>query len=122
MTRFECPTYRSLLVVLILHVRLKIDVRRHADGFVGVKPLINWRRRTLLSISLWKDFDSIYSMGQVSRHVAATRLPRGFGVDTTCGVFSFVGDWRRVMFGSPSQPRSPLHPINNSAQQTHDEK
>jgi hypothetical protein len=94
---------------MLFHVRLKLDVRRQARGFVGVKMLIDWRRRTLLSISLWKDLDSVYSMGSVPRHVAAARIPMGLGIETTCGVFCFVGDWRRVMFQSPVQPRSPLH-------------
>ncbi|MQA86075.1 MAG: hypothetical protein GEV03_15955 [Streptosporangiales bacterium] len=107
-TRFDCPTYRSLLAVLMLHARLKIEVRRKAGGFVGVKLLIDFRRRTVLSISLWKDLDSVYSMGQVPGHIEATRIPRGFGINTNCGVFCFVGDWRRVMFGSPVRQRSPL--------------
>lgn len=108
-TRFECGTLLKLASIMLFHVRLKLDVRRQARGFVGVKMLIDWRRRTLLSISLWKDLDSVYSMGSVPRHVAAARIPMGLGIETTCGVFCFVGDWRRVMFQSPVQPRSPLH-------------
>lgn len=111
-TRFECPTYWSLLVVLLLHARLKSEVRRNAGGFIGVKLLVDFCRRTVLSISLWKDLDSIYSMGQVPGHIEATRIPRGLGVDTTCGVFCFVGDWRRVMFGGAGRQRSPLHLID----------
>jgi hypothetical protein len=109
-TRFECGTVRNVLAILVLHARLKLDVRRQARGFVGIRLLVDWRRRTILSISLWRDLESVYSMGDVPRHVAATRLPRGLGVDTTCGVFCFIGDWRRVMFRGPSTAGSPLHP------------
>ena len=107
-TRFECGSLLALLVVLALHLRVKRDVRRQASGFVGIKLLIGWRDRTILSISLWKDLDSIYSMGNVPRHVSAVRVPNGLGVQTTAGIFCYVGDWRRVMFRSPSPPISPL--------------
>lgn len=107
-TRFDCPNYRSLLAVLALHTRLKIEVRRHATGFLGIKRHVDLRRRTVLSISLWRDLDSIYSMGQVRGHVEATRIPRGLGIATSCGVFCFVGDWRRVLFGGSGRRASPL--------------
>lgn len=108
-TRFECGTLRKLFWILAMHARVKIDVRRQSTGFVGVKALIDWRRRTVYSITLWRDLDSVYSMGNVPRHVSAARVPRVMGVETTCGIFCYVGDWRRVMFRSPSPPRSPLH-------------
>lgn len=107
-TRFDCPNYRSLLVVLALHTRLKSEVRRHATGFIGIKRQVDLRRRTVLSISLWRDLDSVYSMGQVRGHVEATRVPRGFGITTSCGVFCFAGDWRRVLFGGSGRRASPL--------------
>jgi|SRR5450755_4118030 len=110
-TRFECATLRGLLAVRLLHLRLKHDVRRNAPGFVGVRTLTGWRNRTLLSISLWKDLDSVYAMGMVPRHVSAVRLPGRLGARTTCGVSCFVGDWRRVMFASSVQSRSPLYPL-----------
>lgn len=109
-TRFECRTPLKLFWILLMHVRVKRDVRRQSTGFVGVKALVDWRRRTVYSISLWRDLDSVYSMGNVPRHVSAARVPRVMGVETTCGVFCYVGDWRRVMFRSPSPPCSPLHP------------
>jgi hypothetical protein len=118
-TRFECGTLRALLAIRLLHVRLKHDVRRNAAGFVGVKTLADWRGRTLLSVSLWKDLDSVYTMGMVRRHVSAVRLPGRLGVRTTCGVFCFVGDWRRVMFQSPMQARSPLYPLLSQPPLTH---
>jgi hypothetical protein len=108
-TRFECPSILSLLLIRIMHVRLRFDVRRQASGFVGVKALIDWRRRTLLSISLWEDLESVRSMGAVPRHVRAVRVPHGMGVNTASGIFCFVGDWRRVMFASDTPARCPLH-------------
>ena len=110
-TRFECGGLSSLLRILLLHRWVKREVRRRARGFVGVKTLVDWRRRTMLSISLWEDLDSIYSMGSVQRHILATRRPGPLGVDTASGVFSFVGDWRRVMFRSPTAAVSPLRPL-----------
>jgi hypothetical protein len=109
-TRFECRSRFSVLAIRLLHIRLKHDVRRQATGFVGVKVLVDWRRRMLLSISLWEDINSLYSMGQVPRHVRVVRVPASLGAQTTCGVFCFVGDWRRVMFASATEARSPLHP------------
>lgn len=111
-TRFECRTIPRLLVVRLTHTRLKRDVRRAAAGFIAVRTVIDWRRRTLLSISLWQSLDSIYAMGDVPRHVSAARLPAQLGVQTTCGIFGLVGDWRRVMFGATVATRSPLHPLD----------
>lgn len=111
-TRFECASLFRLLVVLALHVRTKRDVRRRATGFLGAKYLVDWRRRTVLNISLWLDLQSIYSMGDVPRHVTAAHLPPRIGVQTTCGVFCFAGDWRRVMFDTEwHDPRTPLQPL-----------
>jgi hypothetical protein len=110
-TRFECGSLSALLAVRITHARLKRHVRRRARGFLGVTAITDWRRRTMLSISLWQDLDSIYSMGNVPQHVAAARLPHRLGVSTTSGIFYLVGDWRRVMFRSDVTTRSPLRPV-----------
>ena len=112
-TRFECGSLSALLAVRITHARLKRHVRRGARGFLGVTSVTDWRRRTLLSVSLWQDLDSIYSMGNVPQHVAAARLPRQLGVSTTSGIFCLAGDWRRVMFRSDVVTRSPLHPLDH---------
>jgi hypothetical protein len=110
-TRFECGTLPKLLAMLILHRRVKRSVRRRARGLIAVRTVVDRRQRTMLSVSLWQDLDSVYSMGNVPHHVAAARVPGSLGVRTASGVFCFVGDWRRVMFRSPSVPRSPLHPL-----------
>ncbi len=110
-TRFECPNLVTLLLLLVLHVRIKRDVRRYGRGLIGSRAVVDWRRRTMWSVSLWPDLDSVYSMGSVPRHVIGSRVPRRLGVATSCGVFCFAGDWRRVMFRSPAPPRSPLHPL-----------
>lgn len=111
-TRFECPTLAALIAVRLIHARLKPAVRRGATGFIGVTTIIDWKRRTMLSISLWQDLDSIYSMGNVPVHVAAARVPSRLGVATTCGIFCLAGDWRRVMFRGEAQARSPLRPLS----------
>ncbi len=113
-TRFECGNLLALGAILALHYRVKYDVRRRAKGFIGVKTLIDWRQRSLLSISLWEDLESVYSMGTVTRHIVATRVPGRIGVKTASAVYCFAGDWRRVMFRSPhAAPRSPLRPLDN---------
>ena len=80
-------------------------------SLVASRALVDWRRHTLVSVTLWDDLDSVYSMGSVHAHVAASRLPPRMGVRTACGIFCFVGDWRRVMFGAPHEGRSPLRPL-----------
>jgi hypothetical protein len=110
-TRFECPNLLSLVILLLLHRRVRREVRRRATGFVGVKKLVDWRRRVLLSVSMWEDLESVYSMGQVNLHVTATRLPGRLGVRTVSGIFCYVGDWRHVMFGSNVTTGSPLKPL-----------
>lgn len=107
-TRFECPGLLAMLAVLVLHVRVKRDVRRRVPGFIGIVLLRDWRRRTVLSISLWPDVATVYGMGSVSRHVAASRVPGSLGIRTTCGFFCYAGDWRRVMFGTGTDAGSPL--------------
>jgi hypothetical protein len=116
-TRFECGRLWSLLLILFLHYRVKRDVRRNASGLIGATKIVDWRTRCLLSISLWKDLESIYSMGHVKRHIVATRVPGHIGVLTTSGIYSFAGDWRHVMFGSNCEDRSPLFPLRTTDSQ-----
>jgi hypothetical protein len=118
-TRFECGSMAKLLAIRLLHARLKRDVRRTAKGFIGIRTVIDWRRRTILSISLWESLDSIYSMGEVRQHVSAVRLPSRLGVATTCGIYCLAGDWRRVMFGGAAVTRSPLHPLDHPPPSAH---
>jgi hypothetical protein len=106
-TRFDCPSRLTLFVLLIRHLRMKRHVRRHADGFLGVMTTIDWRRRTLLNVSLWSDPGSVYSMGRVSRHVAAARLPSRLGVRTDGAVYPCAGDWRSVLFTAGRLTRPP---------------
>lgn len=113
-TRFECPNLWALVLILVMHVRLKRDVRRHAIGFLGTARLVDWRSRTLLNVSLWEDMEGVHSMGRVRRHVNATRLPSHLGVATDGGVYSYTGDWRRVIFGAGREGRSPVRPLRES--------
>lgn len=118
-TRFECGSVFRLMVIRLLHANLKRDVRRTAAGFIAVRTVIDWRRRTMLSISLWKSLDSIYAMGNVPRHVSAVRLPSQLRVATTCGIYYLVGDWRRVMFRGAAVTRSPLYPLDHHLSSAH---
>lgn len=111
-TRFECRSVARLLIIRLLHARLKRHVGRGATGFIAVRTVTDWRQRTMLSISLWESLNSIYSMGEVPRHVAASRVPAQLGVITTCGIYYLVGDWRKVMFGGTATTRSPLYPLS----------
>lgn len=110
-TRFECESALGLLRLLLLHKRIKRDVRRQASGFIGVRTLVLWHSHTMLSISVWKDLDSIYSMGQVNRHIQAAKLTSQLRVTTASGIFCYAGDWRRVMFRVGQPKDSPLRPI-----------
>lgn len=111
-TRFECRSFVQLVYLCALHVKVKREVRRRARGLVASRAIVDWRRHTLVSVTLWDDLDSVYSMGAVKAHIAATRLPPRMGVRTACGIFCFVGDWRRVMFRAPhTAGRSPLRPL-----------
>lgn len=111
-TRFECPNRFVLGYLALLHWRIKRDVKRlaggSAGGFVAGRALLDWRGRTLLSVTLWRDIGSVYAMGSVARHVQAARIPHRLGVRTKCGVFCFAGDWRRVMFHGHAPPGTPI--------------
>jgi hypothetical protein len=109
-TRFECDTIINLVAMLLLHLRVKRHVHRLGDGLIGSRVIVDWRRRVMLSVSLWPNIESVYSMGNVPRHVEAARVPGHLGIRTTCGVFCFAGDWRRVMFGSPVESHTPFAP------------
>jgi hypothetical protein len=110
-TRFECGGLVNLLTLLVLHVRIKRAVRRQTDALIGSRVMVDWRRRVMFSVSMWPDIESVYAMGEVTRHVLAARLPRRLGVRTACGVFCYAGDWRRVMFRGGSTALSPFAPV-----------
>lgn len=108
-TRFACRTRRDILLLWWLHLRLKPAVRARTRGFLGVRLFIDWRRRQVRSVSLWTDPAHLYDLGEVREHVAATRIPRRRGIATSCGVYTYEGDWRTVMFGkAPDSAPSPL--------------
>lgn len=107
-TRFDCRNRRTILLFLLVHSRIKRDVRQECPGFIAASRVIIWSDRTLLSITLWRDLDSIYDMGGVPRHIFASRLPGRFNADTTCGIFSYDGDWKALMFGANGIHLSPL--------------
>jgi len=107
-TRFSARSLPRLLYLLALHLSLKRDVLSSCPGCVGAAPIVDWRSRTMFSVSLWRDIDAIYDMGEVTRHVAASRIPRGMGIKTRCGIYTFTGDWRRLLFDVPAIDVDPL--------------
>jgi hypothetical protein len=107
-TRFECPGVFTLGYLAMLHWRIKREVRRSAEGLIAARAVLDWRRRILFSVTLWRDIESVYAMGDVRGHVAAARIPARLGIRTRCGVFCFAGDWRRVMFHGQAPPGTPL--------------
>jgi hypothetical protein len=107
-TMFACRTRGDVLLLWWLHFRLKPAVRARAPGLLGVRLFIDWRRRIVRSVSLWTDPARLYDMGEVREHVAATRIPARRGIATSCGVYTYQGDWRTLMFGMESAAMSPL--------------
>jgi hypothetical protein len=100
-TRFDCRNIRNLACILALHYRVKPQVRRKAAGYLGAKTIVLWRQRTVLSVSLWRDLSAIYQMGNLGRHILASRIPGQLGVATACGVYAYSGEWKTLMFGAP---------------------
>lgn len=107
-TAFHYEHRRQALLIWMLHHRVKHDVSRAASGFLGVGLYHDRRHLVLRSVSLWASFADIYTMGEVASHVEAARLPRRLGIKTRCGIFSYSGDWRALMFGAPIANESPL--------------
>jgi hypothetical protein len=107
-TRFECPTRATVIVLRCLHSYVKREVLRKASGCLGITTLTDWRSRTMYSISMWRNIEDIYRMGEVHRHVLAARVPGQLGVHTEAGIFTYVGDWRRVLFNSSYAGSSPI--------------
>lgn len=110
-TRFECHGLAKLLLVLAMHVRIKREVRRVAKDFLGATTVVLWRERVVLSISLWRHLDGVYDMGGSNRHIVASRRPAKLGISTACGIYTYAGDWRRLMFGTAAEAGEPLRPI-----------
>lgn len=107
-TAFACRTFPNMLLIWRLHRQLKRNVYAKADGFLGVHLILNWCDRVVQSISLWSDLHALYDMGEVKEHVRAVRVPGTRGIQTSCGVFGFDGDWLSVLFGSAKGRPSPL--------------
>jgi hypothetical protein len=100
-TLFACRNLRDILVIWWLHHRVKPGVRERTRGFLGVRLYIDWRRRTVRSVSLWADPAYLYDMGEVREHVAAVGVPGQLGVATACGIYMYEGEWTELMFGAP---------------------
>ncbi|MFJ8544424.1 hypothetical protein ACIRFH_20795 [Streptomyces sp. NPDC093586] len=115
LTRFECRTALNVVVVLLMHMRIKREVRRVAPGFVGAAPVVLWKDRTVLSVTLWRTLESMYAMGEAQSHIRASRVPSKLGIRTTSGLFPYRGDWKNVLFEATVADIDPLH------ERTHDD-
>lgn len=96
-TRFDCPSLITMLIVTRLHGRIRRRVRAQIPGFRGVALIKEWSERRLLSVSLWDESSSVRQMGEVRQHVLAARLTQRLGIATSGGVFAYAGDWRAVI-------------------------
>lgn len=97
-TTFQFRSLATYFMFKVLHRRLHADVRRDAPGFISVSLVSMLRQRRCMSVSLWRDKDSIYDMGKVDRHVQSVRLTPKLAYSTSCTVFSVEGNWRDVLF------------------------
>ncbi|MFJ6854158.1 hypothetical protein ACIQM3_27180 [Streptomyces sp. NPDC091271] len=109
LTRFECRSALNMAVVLFLHARIKREVRRIAPEFVGAAPVVLWRHRTILSVTLWRTLESMYAMGEAQSHILAARVPHKLGIRTTSGLFPYGGDWKNLLFEATVTDVDPLH-------------
>lgn len=107
-TAFHCRTRLDVLTIWWMHHRLKSAVFAASPDFLGVRLHINWRQRLVRSVSLWAKGTGLYDMGKVDLHIAATRWPGRRGIATSCGVYTYGGDWRGVMFGDGYASAPPL--------------
>lgn len=107
-TSFRCQSLLHMLAIMRLHGPMKRRVGEAVVGFIDVHLFIDWRNRTLKSVSLWTTREAACGMGQVPAHIKAARLPGRWGVSTTCGVFEYSGDWKRVLLGGEWEGPSPL--------------
>jgi hypothetical protein len=107
-TLFQCGTIAKMLLIRKLHHRLKHRVYRKAKDFLGVYLILDWRSRTVRSVSLWASLSGVSELGEVPEHVEATRIPGSLGIQTLCGIFSYEGDWLKVLFDSRVNRPSPL--------------
>jgi hypothetical protein len=110
-TRFDCRTILNVAVLVLVHVAVKQNAKRRCDGLLASTAIVSWKDRRILSISLWRQRSDIFTMGRVQRHIFAARVPHHLGVETSCGVYSYAGDWRRVMFGWDVEHAAPLEAI-----------
>lgn len=107
-TAFYCHSRLDVLIIWFMHHRLKRAISAASPDFLGVQLYIDWRQRLVRSVSLWAKGTGLYDMGKVQQHVAATRLPGQRGITTSCGVYTYGGDWRHVMFGDGYASAPPL--------------
>lgn len=110
-TRFEFTRLPDMLLFISLHRRVNKSAERMCDGLLGVSTLKYWQTLTVLSISVWRNLDSVYQMGDVPLHITASRWPAQRGTVTRCGVYPYSGDWKWVMFKAGTKGKSPTEDL-----------
>lgn len=105
-TRFDCPTYRHLLVIRLLHAVLGRRIRAKLDGLLLSHTTTDLRARRVVSVSVFRELGDLYQMGSVTTHVNAARIPPKLGVKTSGGVFVYAGDWRKILFDAGREARN----------------
>lgn|SRR5690606_8771049 len=115
-TLFACRTRRDVLLLWWLHFRLKPVIQARTRGLLGVRLYIDWRQRLVRTVTLWSNPAYVYDMGEVREHVAATRIPRGRAIRTTCAIYTYEGECMAAMFGGEPRrgPGTLPHPLMES--------
>lgn len=97
LTTFRCRNLLSFFTFMLLHWRLKRDVRTQAEGFLGVTLYSDRSRRLHRSISLWRDPSCVMSMGSVKRHIFAVHQANQWIDESSCVIYSNPEDWRKLL-------------------------
>lgn len=96
-TGFLCNNFRDVLVVVALHHRIGLAVRRGSTGLMASRLLIDLRHCHVQNMSVWKTAGDIVSVGNVPDHPWATHIVARRHIRTTCDVYRCDGNWRGVV-------------------------
>lgn len=95
-TTFECSSFVGFARFRMLYRVLAWRIRRSVAVQVD-RTSVDWSERRLTSISLWKSFEDMLTLGDSHHHVSGSRLVLNSEIQTTCELFSCQGDWRAAL-------------------------
>ncbi len=95
--RFQCDKRRHLLHLRLRAWRIEREVKRTRAAYVTGKTRLRWRERELISLSIWSDQASMFSMGGCARHIDAAHYALNHGVRFQSDIMDTVGSWSQVM-------------------------